>query len=202
MTGRVALAAGRAGIAGFTLVEVMVALALTGLVSLVMLQGVALAAHGLDRLSQRSERLDERRGLETLMGRALATAVAVPASDGAPAFVGRPTSVAFLSVADDGGPGLYRITLALGRVGSQPAVTLTRRRAEGSVMPRREESVLVNDVRAFGIAYFGAVSPGADPAWHRHWEGVSYLPQLVRIIVERIGGREEPPIVLRLSDAG
>lgn len=202
MTGQVSLPAGRSTIAGFTLVEVMVALALAGLVSLVMLQGIALAARGLDRLSQRSERLDERRGLEMLLGRALATAVAVPPSDGAPAFVGRPTSVAFLSVVDDGGPGLYRLTLALGRAGSQPAVTLARQRAEGATLPRREESVLVHDVRAFGIAYFGAFSPGTNPAWHRHWDGVSYPPQLVRIIVERVGGREEPPIVLRLRDAG
>jgi general secretion pathway protein J len=188
--------------AGFTLVEVMVALALAGLVSLLMMHGIGLAARGLDRLSQHSERLDERRSLEMLMRRALGTAVAIPVVEGEPGFVGQPTSVTFLSVVEDGGPGLYRVKLAFDATRPVPAVTLTRRLAVTSAAPRRDESVLVHHVRRFDIGYFGVTSPIEEPGWRRDWTGIAYLPQLVRIMFDTDDGREQPPIILRLRNAG
>ena len=59
----------------FTLIEVLVALALVGLVSLLMLHGIGFAARGLDRLSHHADRLDERRNLEMLLRRAFASVV-------------------------------------------------------------------------------------------------------------------------------
>jgi general secretion pathway protein J len=196
------MTASRGRAAGFTLIEVMVALALVGVVTLVLLQGVGLAARGTGGLSSRAERLDERRGLEILMRRALATAVAVPLFAGEPAFVGRPASVSFLSLAEDGGPGLYRITLALNPTPPKRFVTMLRRLAGRSAVREGGESVLVRDVDAFGIAYFGADAPGGEPRWQRYWEGKTDLPTLVRIVFNTGGGHEQPPILLRLRDAG
>jgi general secretion pathway protein J len=186
--------------AGFTLIEVLVGLALAGLVSLIMMHGIGLAALGLDRLSQHVERLDERRGLEMLMRRALGTAIATSVADGEPSFVGQATSISFLSVVEDGGPGLYRIKLAFDTVHPAGAVTLTRRLA--SAAPRRDESVLVRRARRFDIAYFGATSPAEKPTWHRDWTGIAYLPQLVRIMLDTDDGRQQPPVILRLRNAG
>jgi general secretion pathway protein J len=190
------------GDAGFTLVEIVVALALAGLVSLIMMHGIGLAARGLDRLSQHAQRLDERRSLEMLMRRALDAAVAIPVVEGEPAFVGRPTSISFTSVVEDGGPGLYRIKLAYDTTGKVPAVSLSRRLAATSAATRRDESVLVRQIRYFEIAYFGTTSPGDEPVWHRNWTGIAYLPQLVRITLDADNGREQPPIILRLHNAG
>jgi general secretion pathway protein J len=188
--------------AGFTLIEVIVGLALAGLVSLIMMHGIGLAALGLDRLSQHAERLDERRGLEMLIRRALSTAVATPVADGEPSFVGKATSVSFLSVVEDGGPGLYRVKLAFDTIHPAGAVTLTRRLAAASAASRRDESVLVHRARRFDISYFGATSPAEKPTWHRDWTGIAYLPQLVRIILETDDGREQLPVILRLRNAG
>jgi general secretion pathway protein J len=198
--------------AGFTLVEVMVALALAGLVSLIMMHGLGLTARGLDRLSQHAERLDERRSLEMLMRRALGTAIVIPVGAipggvisggaGEPDFAGHPTSVTFLSVVEDGGPGLYRVKLALDTNRSVPTVTLSRRLAASSAVQRSDESVLVHHVRRLDIGYFGAASPTAEASWRRDWIGIAYLPQLVRIVLEADDGREQPPIVLRLRNAG
>jgi general secretion pathway protein J len=188
--------------AGFTLVEVVVALALAGLVSLIMMHGIGLAARGLDRLSQHTERLDQRRGLEMLMRRALGGAVSIPAVEGEPGFVGQPTSVTFLSVVEDGGPGLYRVKLAFEPTRPVPAVILSRRLAVRSASLRSDQSVLVQHVRRFDIGYFGATSPTAEPGWHQHWEGIAYLPQLVRIMLEADDRSAHPPIILRLRNAG
>jgi general secretion pathway protein J len=188
--------------AGFTLIEVIVGLALAGLVSLIMMHGIGLAALGLDRLSQHVERLDERRGLEMLMRRALGTAIATSVADGEPSFVGQATSVSFLSVVEDGGPGLYRIKLAFDASHPVGAVTLTRRLAVSSAAPRRDESMLVRRARRFDITYFGAASPAEKPTWHRDWTGIAYLPQLVRIMLDTDDGRQQPPVILRLYNAG
>jgi general secretion pathway protein J len=188
--------------AGFTLVEVIVALALAGLVSMIMMHGIGLAAGGLDRLLQHADRLDERRGLEMLMRRSLGTAVAMPVADGEAGFLGHSTSVSFLSVVEDGGPGLYRIKLAFDTTHPAGAVMLSRRLAMTSAVPRRDESLLVRRARRFDLAYFGATSPTEKPGWHRDWTGIAYLPQLVRIMLDTDDGREQPPIILRLRNAG
>jgi general secretion pathway protein J len=189
--------------AGFTLVEMLVALAVAGLVSLILMHGIGLAGRGLERLSQRAGQLDERRSLDFVMRRALGAVVAIPVLDGKPGFVGQGTSISFLSTVEDGGPGLYRIRLALDATGRQPAVVLTRRLAAPSALPRGDESVLVRSVRGLAISYFGANSPGAAPAWRQDWTGMTDLPLLVRIILDAgDGGEQQPPIVLRLRDAG
>jgi general secretion pathway protein J len=188
--------------AGFTLIEVVVALALVGLVSLLLLYGVGLAGRGLDRLSHHGERLDERRSLELMLRRALQSAAPIAVFDGEPGFVGRPAAVSFLSVVDDGGPGLHRIMLAFDPAQPAAGVRLSRRPAGRSAPPGRSDSVLVRRVRSFSIGYFGAASPGDEPRWHHAWEGLAHLPQLVRIILDADDGDTHPPIVLRLPSAG
>src|SRR5258708_7890410 len=62
--------------AGFTLIELVVALALAGVISLLLLQGINLATTGLDRLSRKAEQLAERRRVDTVLRHALAAASA------------------------------------------------------------------------------------------------------------------------------
>lgn len=186
--------------AGFTLVEMMVALVLAGLVGLILLRGVGVAAAGLGRLTQRAEGIAEQRAIEMTLGRVLASAVALPAPDGVPAFVGRPTSLTFLSVADDGGPGLYIVRLALWHDRTRQAITYSRQLAAASGHTRGAGGILVHNVRSFSLAYFGAASAAAEPAWHRDWQGLVGLPKLVRIMLETDDDRVSPPIVLRLGD--
>ena len=186
--------------AGFTLVEILVALALAGLVGLILLHGVGVAASGLGRLSQRAEGIAEQRTLEMTLRRLLATAIALPAAGAMPGFVGRRTSLTFLSVADDGGPGLYVVRLALWRDRTGQAITYSRQLAGVAGEAQRAGGVLIHDVRAFDLAYFGAASPTAEPSWHHDWQGLVGLPKLVRIVVETDDGRVMPPLVLGLGD--
>lgn len=188
---------------GFSLLEVLVALALAGFVSLLILHSVGLAAHGLDRFANHAERLDERRALEMLLRRALGSALSIPVVEGELAFQGQPTSISLLTVVEDGGPGLYRVKLALGGTGLPRTITVTRHPAGRSALPgRSHRSVLVRDVRDFGIDYFGAVSPTADRTWNRRWEGIGYLPQLVRIRLDSGDGHGQRSMVLRVANGG
>jgi prepilin-type N-terminal cleavage/methylation domain-containing protein len=192
----------RGGVAGFTLVELAVALALAGLVSVILLYGMRFSVLGLDRLSQHAEQVDDRRSVEALIRRAFQSVVAIPVFEGAASFAGGPASVKFLSLAEDGGPGLYRVEITLDSTRGDRALILSRRLADPAGSARLQQSVLARNVASFQIAYFGAVSPDAEPGWLARWDGVAYPPKLVRITLSGADGRERPPIVIRLWNAG
>jgi general secretion pathway protein J len=188
--------------AGFTLIELVVALALAGVISLLLLQGISLATTGLDRISRMADQLDERRGVDIVVRRTLASASAAPAPDGEPSFIGTPTRLSFLSLAEDNGPGLVRIEIRLDPAGNDRSLLFVRHPAASTSEPYVERSLLVPRIREFRMAYFGADSITAEPAWHDRWEGIAYLPKLVRLIIDRSDGPTRASIVVRLWNAG
>ena len=187
--------------AGFTLIEVMVALALTALVSLILLQGIRLAATGLDRHTRATERLDARQSLYELLRRTLGTAVTVPHVPGG-TFSGGPNAIAFLGVAEDAGPGLYRIDLALDPRRRDRPLILRRRLALPAGDPREAASVIASGVRTFRLGYFGTVPGDNSAAWHDSWQQLAFLPLMVRVIVDSDGDAPRPPLIVRLWNAG
>ncbi len=97
--------------AGFTLVEILIALALTGLVTLLMVSATRFAVLGLTRVTSAADRLETRRTLEDLLRRELAGTLASPLLPNASIVVGRPDSIIFLTLAEDSGAGLYRVAI-------------------------------------------------------------------------------------------
>jgi general secretion pathway protein J len=185
-------------VSGFTLIEVLVALALSALVSLILLHGIHIATAGFERHTQVAERLDARQSLDDLLRRTLGTATQVPRLAGGE-FNGGPLAVAFLGVAEDGGPGLYHVELALdaGR-----NLVLRRRLAAPAGDPRAAASVVASRVRNFRVAYFGADAANATPTWHDSWQHLNLLPLMMRVTLDTESDAERPPLVVRLWSAG
>jgi prepilin-type N-terminal cleavage/methylation domain-containing protein len=184
--------------AGFTLIEVLVALALSAFVGVILLHGVRLAAFGLDRHTKAAERLDTRQALDELLRRTLGAAVLVPRIAGGE-FAGQAAAVEFVAAAEDGGAGLYRITLGLDAARS---LILRRRLATPTGDPREAASVLATKLRTFRLAYFGADAANATPGWHDSWQQLTTLPLMVRAIVDSDGDPPHPRLVVRLWNAG
>lgn len=181
--------------AGFTLIEIVAALALAGLVSLILLQGIRFTATAYDRLARHADRLDDRFSVENLLRRTLATALAFPVVGREAGFAGGPERLSFVTAVDD---GLYRIELTA----VDHELILTRRLAIALGDPQRQRSVLAAKLRAFRLAYFGAPSPADKPSWHDRWEGIVAPPLLVRITLDAEGDDPWPPIVVHLWGAG
>jgi general secretion pathway protein J len=188
--------------AGFTLIELLVALTLAGLVSVMLMHGIGLAALGFDRLSRGAERLDQSRGLDQVLRRSLASAAAVPGYGAGIGFSGATTRVGFLSLVNDNGPGLYQVEIGLDLSGGERRLVLTRRFAAPGIAPHFERSVLAQGVRTFQITYFGAIGLGETPAWQDHWDGLGYLPSLVRVELTTTDAPARPPLIVRVWDAG
>jgi general secretion pathway protein J len=183
---------------GFTLLEMLVALALSALVGVILLHGVQLAASGLDRHAKATERLDARQSLDELLRRTLGAAVLIPRTAGGD-FAGEPTALEFLAATEDGGAGLYRVTLSIDPARS---LILRRRLAVPAGDPRAATSVLATRLRAFRLAYFGADATDATPAWHDSWRQLNILPLMVRVILDGDGDLPRPPLMVRLWNAG
>ena len=176
------------GRAGFTLVELLVALALTAIVSLLAVSATRFAALGLERVSTGAQRLETRRNLEALLRRSFAESLVASALPNERALEGDSAQVRWLALAEDGGVGLYRDELRL----EGGALVLTREPVGGE--GARHRSVLAPRAR-LRLAYFGG-------DWQDSWQGMAALPRLVRIALDLEDGLERPPIVVRLMAAG
>jgi prepilin-type N-terminal cleavage/methylation domain-containing protein len=187
--------------AGFTLLELLVALTLSALVAVVLLHGIRVSALGLDRHTQQTERLDAQQSLDDILRRTLGAAVLIPRPAGGE-FIGKPDAIEFLAAAEDSGPGLYRINLAVDTTRSDRPLILKRQLLFTARDSRATASILAVNVRDLRLAYFGADTANADPVWHDDWQQLNLLPLMVRVIVDSDGDPMRPPLAVRLWSGG
>lgn len=195
------MAAARNPSRGFTLVEVLVALTLMGLV----LGSIYSGLYGASRAWSRSESLawenDLARIRVQLLRRLVSETVPITRLDGqAPhlLFQGHHDSLQFVAPLPShaGGLGLYWSALELTRSNTgesqlsltysplRPDVTLPR----GNVDPDTETVVLATGVTQLELAYFGTPEGDLPPRWYDTWPEGERLPVLVRLTLHRAPG--------------
>ena len=175
--------------AGFTLVEILVAITLLGLLMAALFGGVQL---GVRAWEVSEEQLDESSRLSTVQGflrERLAQAYLLddyaPRADARPAFAGEPDRLSFVTLMPEHlGGGLQRMVLAVTATGERSDLAVAWWPAEldpAAVDPGVLGSrALLADVAELRLAYFGSASRDLTPAWHEVWEQ-PFLPQLVRV---------------------
>lgn len=171
------------GRAGFTLVELLIALALAAIVSLLAVSATRFAAMGLDRVSVAAQRLETRRNLEAMLRQSLEMTFIAPSLPNLPPLEGDSGRVTWLALAEDGAAGLYRDELRL----DGSALVLLRRPEQGGA----ETRAVLAPRASLRLSYF-------DTAWQDAWRGKAAPPRLVRIALDIGDGLARPPIVVRL----
>jgi len=172
----------RDGEAGFTLLELLVALALIGLVSLLATGLIRFAADGERRLAARTAEIGDRIAFERQLRRDLNAALPLLDYDsGRPesSFSGDSHGFRFVAAAADG-PRRRGYTIA-----------------GGGAVERREgrfaDAAARFEPGAQGISYFGRKATEQEPAWHDSWTGERAPPRLVRVELDG-----EPPLVIAI----
>lgn len=187
---------------GFTLVEVLVSLALIALITIFV-------ANGFDhtrRVATLSEELDGAMTLEAVrsyLAHSLANAHAPPPREGddrpAAPFAGGTEAIAYLAPFDgllDRG-GLYRIALA----GGDRQIVLSREPFPAAGVPGDRPRIL--QAGGLELRYWGLAEGEAAPRWHQVWESQATLPVLMEIRLEPAARRAVwPPLVVRLLQGG
>jgi len=173
--------------AGYTLIELLVALAVMGLLSLMMLSGLSRGGKTWARMDGAATRAEGVEAAQTLLRSRLQHAWPVTRYDlstPGPDFEGEATRLTFLAPpAERDGPGAlrrYRLELEPGGdlvLSSVSDVALGPR-------PARRRDVLLRGVQAVSLNYFGAIEPNPAPSWRERWSQRPRMPYLVRVRVQ------------------
>jgi general secretion pathway protein J len=188
---------------GFTLLELLVAITLLGLLMAALFGGLRLGARVWETGETRLDAAARIQIVQDLLRQRLAQTLpleTVPeeGEDYQPLFLGRVDAVRFatllpdhlggelalmeLALADSGEPqGLGNLVLRLRRL--EPDAEI-----EWDAAP--EERILLERVESLELAYFGATSRDEPPGWWQAWEGQVELPQL--ILVQLRFGEDDP----------
>jgi general secretion pathway protein J len=182
---------------GFTLLELLVAITLLGVLMAALFGALRLGARVWETGEARLDASARLQVVQDFLRQQLGETVPLAEVEGdlgaSPVmlFVGTSDSLRFVSLLPahlGGGVSLMELTLRPPAQGGAPADLVLRMRpldltSDSPVRPEAEERVLMAAIESLEIAYFGAERPGAAPIWWQEWQGQRSLPALVRVRV-------------------
>lgn len=197
----------RRGGAGFTLIEMLVALSILALVATMMTGGLSFLAKAEDKRAERVTTVEGAVGAMGLVRASIARTQPYFRREGSqvqllfdgddvtlrfvgrePGFMPGPSLVAYQYAIVDGGG---RARLELRRAPLTPGARDLR------ALDAAEPRLLLNLPEGVRFGYFGPPARGAPPAWSTGWSERRALPLAVRLA--RGGGPQWTDIVVRLA---
>lgn len=199
---------------GFTLVEVLVALALLGLMSVFLFGSFRFGARAWEAGSGQIEGLAEVEVVQNLLRNEISQAtplfIEVPASEPEAALAGSSSELRFAAPlpAHRGVGGYYIFWLSSSDPSERGDLTLRWRiyRPDMSIAQETsdETAILLHRVADLSFEYYGRLRDQTESDWHDSWNGQDGLPRLVRLRVEFLDGnrRRWPEFVVALKSLG
>jgi general secretion pathway protein J len=195
--------------AGFTLLELIIALSLLALMAAVLAGSVSLSARSWDGGETKAVEVAEmRQTQEFLRGQLVALypqrlrkAVDVPLM-----FAGEREEIRYAAALPprvaEGGVYFFRLSLVRGKDAGELVLERVVPEPDAAVLPafdKAERSILARGITEMRIGYFGRDPNAAvtdEPRWRDRWEDTQRLPDLVRIEVKTERGLPWPTLVV------
>jgi len=200
----------RARQGGFTLIELVIALALMGVMVLFMYSGLAFGLRGWDAADTNGRRTADRRIAENFLRREVAELFPMRWKDPMTlrlAFEGQHDVLRFVSVRPAGisvtGLSLVGVTVEPDNV-KRTRNLVMRRASPGDEqkdfgpLAQGEATILFDDIESVAFDYFGSENDFSDPKWVDTWEWPGRIPQLIRIRVRNPDGSSLPEMIVRM----
>jgi general secretion pathway protein J len=195
---------------GFTLLELLIAITLLGVLTIMLLSGFQLGTRHLERQAARIDRSTQIPAVHGFLRTQLADAQPIleqMSGNRSIVFDGRPAGLEFVGVAPQ---SLTTGGLQLFSVERDPRVE-SRLRVRWQLFGVPEvgmgqgahEALLLDGVARLAFHYYGAIQPGTPSAWHEAWQDMEYLPLLIRLELVFQDGERMPELIvaIRLSAA-
>jgi len=197
--------------AGFTLLEIVIAMALLAAMLAMAWSGMSFALRGWDSGEAAGRRAVDLQLAQNFLRRELAEVFPMRWKDPAKlrlAFEGDSKGLRFVSTraagASSGGLALVGLEVAQGQ-GQTRQRDLVMRRAlvddkaqDFGPLGAAEPTLLVANVDAVEFGYFGAENDFNEPKWQADWKVEGRIPQLVRLHVKTADGTVVPDVVARV----
>ena len=198
--------------AGFTLLELLIAITLLSLLLAALFGGLRLGARAWERSEERLDESARLQVVQNFLRERLAQAYPLTAENQVGrlrlAFEGTADALRFVTVMPAYlGTGFAELVLAVEDRSETRDLVVQWRRFEQ--LPRLDDQesqvkVLLADVEGLEIAYYGALARGEPILWHEQWLEVMALPQLVRlrVVFAEHDRRYWPDLIVRpMTDA-
>ncbi len=186
---------------GFALVEALASLVIVAMIGLMILDGVGAGRRVWERIDTRESRGEALDTAQTALRERVEEIFPSTLYDKSPPYIdfdGGPERMTFLANPPEAErPGaLRRYTLGLNTRGQLVLLSVSDVARRGT---RPSVQVLVEGVRRFDIAYFGAAQPDNSRAWRPEWQAEAALPEVIRVRVEFEPGdpRRWPDLIIR-----
>jgi general secretion pathway protein J len=186
---------------GFTLVELLVVLALTGLLVVGLYQTFRIGSRAADRANPDQDAAMQFALMQDFMDREIAAAVPLPIpADPAQAiqFDGEADAISFAALPpaflELGGFHLLHLRLNDGRIQVSLEPLPHGPSAPEPSAPR--PSVLMDRVSKISFAYFGVPAPNEAPGWNERWADRPDLPVLIRLRIILADGTRSPDMIV------
>ena len=199
---------------GFTLLELLIAMTLLGMVLVVIYGGLNTSMKSWDKGSERAELINELRLVQEFMRTQLRQSVTVYRNDSTEGrviyFDGEPDRIGWVApmLTYLGRGGLYFVQLD--KIKERESGNEVLRMRWHPYHPNHsdddppdpdsiEETMLLPHIERFELSYFGSEEPGEEPDWYSRWENLLERPQLVRLELG-VPGIAWPPLVVALAN--
>jgi general secretion pathway protein J len=186
---------------GFTLLELLVAIGLMGLITVVLLNGVQFGTRVWDRTERHVDRSAQWETVHALLQRQLLRVY--PFQHDSPTgprlvFDGTRETLHFVAPepAVAGIAGLYAYDLGLSKDGRKDLV-LTWSLVDGGAYADR--AVLMRGVGTVELRFFGTVAEGRRPEWRSSWRNAKDLPRVISLRAVPADKRAGPPIDITVA---
>ena len=196
--------------AGFTLIEMVVAMALLGAMMLLLYSGLTFGLRGWDAADVSGRRTADRRIAENFLRREISETFPMRFKDAMVlklAFEGKEDSLRFASARPAGlsaaGLSLVGITLEDDRVKRTRSLVMRRAMPDDDAkdfapLERADRTVLFEGLDRVQFEYFGSENDFTDPEWSQEWEHAGRIPQLIRVRIRAADGTDFPEMIVRV----
>lgn len=171
---------------GFTLLEMMVALTILGMMTVLIVTLLPAGITGAARVSAISGNIGQIRDVQQLLRRQLTTMPPLTRRDAHEdrlLFSGREQVLTFPAYPLSGQGGIAPILITLRLQTREKRIALL-------YLQGREERELLSGINDGEFSYYGVLPPEVAPRWHGAWSNSGRLPQLVRLTLRPADERQ------------